>query len=125
VLLSIHLCDLNFLSWYTSCLVISSLILRGILAPPPCIGRQVGGEDRNQQGRAYSIVSTRHRSEWSSRWPRLSSRRMDWASASSAAKEEDGGRHGRTESTRRRLELTRVGKKIREAEVLNARKTHV
>jgi hypothetical protein len=50
---------------------------------------------------------------------------MDWASASSAAKEEDGGRHGRTESTRRRLELTRVGKKIREAEVLNARKTHV
>ena len=39
-------------------------------------------------------------------WPRLSPRRIDWASASSAAKEEDGGRHGHTES-RRRLESAR------------------
>jgi hypothetical protein len=32
---------------------------------------------------------------------------MDWASASSVAKEEDGGRHGRMESTRRRPESAR------------------
>jgi hypothetical protein len=69
--------------------------------------RQAEGEDRNRQGRAYSIVSTRRKSEWSSKWPRLSPRRMDWASASSVAKEEDGGRHGRMESTRRRPESAR------------------